>query len=73
MIGVTENASRWVEIETRIRDTAGLTAVQLRTIKTIGVLNLVSGGGRVRASRAMIEFALATGEDGSRTTAQTRF
>ena len=53
MIGVADNASRWMEIETRIRDTAGLTAVQLRTIKTIGVLNLVSGGGRIRASRAM--------------------
>jgi energy-coupling factor transporter ATP-binding protein EcfA2 len=67
MIGVAEGASRWMEIETRIRDTAGLTSAQLRTIKGIGVLNLVSNGGRVRASRSMIEFALLTGEDGTQT------
>ncbi|MDV7353467.1 hypothetical protein R4282_10660 [Rhodococcus oxybenzonivorans] len=67
MIGVSENASRWLEIETRIRDTAGLTAAELRAIKNIGVLNLVSNGGRIRASRAMLEFSLLTGQEGTAT------
>ena len=62
MIGVADNASRWVEIETRIRDSAGLTPIQLRVVKTIGVLNLVSSGGRIRASRNIIEFALCASD-----------
>ncbi|WP_232320452.1 hypothetical protein [Rhodococcus sp. WMMA185] len=67
MIGVSENASRWMEIETRIRDTVGLTSAELRALKSIGVLNLISSGGSVRASRPMLEFALLTGQDGSST------
>ncbi|RVW06702.1 hypothetical protein EF834_00475 [Rhodococcus spongiicola] len=67
MIGVSETASRWMEIETRIRDTVGLTSAELRALKSIGVLNLVSSGGSVRASRPMLEFALLTGQDGSST------
>lgn len=58
MIGVADSASRWIEIETRIRDSAGLSAAELRAMKAIGVLNLVSGGGRIRASRALLDFAL---------------
>ncbi|MEV0946531.1 hypothetical protein [Rhodococcus sp. NPDC049939] len=67
MIGVSDNASRWMEIETRIRDTVGLTSAELRALKAIGVLNLISSGGSVRASRPMLEFALLTGQDGSST------
>ncbi len=58
MIGVADGVSRWMEIETRIRDSAGLNADQLKTLKTIGLLNLISSGGRVRASRPLIELAL---------------
>ncbi|ETZ41133.1 hypothetical protein BI296_08495 [Mycobacterium avium subsp. hominissuis] len=58
MIGVADGASRWIEIETRIRDSAGLTPDQLKAVKTIGVLNLVSTGGRIRASRPLLELAL---------------
>ncbi|MCV6978600.1 hypothetical protein H7J11_29625 [Mycobacterium bourgelatii] len=58
MIGVADGASRWLEIETRIRDTAGLSPEQLRALKTIGLLNLVSTGGRIRASRPLVELAL---------------
>jgi hypothetical protein len=61
MISVADNASRWIEIETRIRDSAGLSSAELRAIKTIGVLNLVSAGGRIRASRAVLDFALTVG------------
>ncbi|OBK22397.1 hypothetical protein [Mycobacterium asiaticum] len=63
MIGVADGASRWLEIETRIRDTAGLSPAQLRALKTIGLLNLVSTGGRIRASQSLVEFALQVGGD----------
>jgi len=59
MIGVADSASRWIEIETRIRDSAGLSDTELRVLKSVGVLNLVSSGGRIRASRAVLEFALS--------------
>jgi hypothetical protein len=62
MIGVADSASRWLEIETRVRDTAGLTQAQLKVLKTIGLLNLVSSGGRVRASRGVIQLATQHGE-----------
>ncbi|UGQ39589.1 hypothetical protein [Rhodococcus aetherivorans] len=64
MIGVSDTASRWLEIETRIRDTAGLSSAQLRALKSIGVLNLVSSGGKIRASRAMLHFCLLGSGDG---------
>ncbi|OBI07329.1 hypothetical protein A5715_17855 [Mycolicibacter heraklionensis] len=66
VIGASDGVSRWMEIETRIRDAAGLSADQLKVIKTIGLLNLVSNGGRFRASRPVLEFALdAQLSDGS--------
>lgn len=58
MIGVADGASRWIEIETRIRDTAGLSTDQLKALKTIGLLNLVSTSGRIRASRQLLELVL---------------
>lgn len=61
MIGVADGASRWIEIETRIRDTVGLSAPQLKALKTIGVINLVSSGGRIRASKALLKLALTDG------------
>ncbi|PEG34375.1 hypothetical protein CQY20_25930 [Mycolicibacterium agri] len=63
MIGVADSASRWIEIETRIRDAAGLTNGQLKVLKAIGLLNLVSSGGRIRASRPLLELALAADPD----------
>lgn len=65
MIGVADSASRWLEIETRIRDTAGLTRFQLKLLKTIGLLNLVSSGGRIRASRGVVQLASNADEDGA--------
>jgi hypothetical protein len=62
-IGASATVSRWLEIETRIRDTVGLSGQQLRVLKSIGVLNLVSSAGTLRASRRMLE--LATGHAGA--------
>ncbi len=56
-IGASATVSRWLEIETRIRDTTGLSADPLRVLKSIGVLNLVSSGGTLRASRRVLELA----------------
>ncbi|MGW9263163.1 hypothetical protein [Gordonia terrae] len=69
-LGVSSGASRWLEIEMRIRDTAGLSLPELRAIKVIGLLNLVSTGGKVRASREILEFALETGEVGTQSKAE---
>jgi hypothetical protein len=53
-IGVSSSASRWLEIETRIRDTIGLTPFEQKVLKSIAVLNLVSAGGALRASNSLI-------------------
>lgn len=58
MIGSSATGSRWVEIESRIRDTHGLTDVELAVLKTIGVLNLMSSAGSIRASNAFLHLAL---------------
>lgn len=59
-IGTSATASRWLEIEGRIRDTTGLSEPDLRALKTIGVLNLISSGGSLRASRTLLELALGS-------------
>ena len=59
MVAAASTASRWLEIETRLRDTAGLDAGKLRILKSIAVLNLVAAGGALRASKAMV-IAVAT-------------
>ena len=56
-IGASATVSRWLEIETRIRDTVGLNVTELRALKSIGVLNLVSSAGAFRASRRVLELA----------------
>ena len=65
MIGVADGASRWIEIETRIRDTFGLSASELKALKSIGVINLVSSGGRIRASKALLKLALTDHAQGA--------
>ena len=58
MIGSAATGSRWIEIESRIRDTVGLSQLQLAALKSIGVLNLVSAGGTLRASREVLQLGL---------------
>lgn len=53
-IGVSSSASKWLEIETRIRDTVGLNQLQKKILKSIAVLNLVSTGGALRASKTLM-------------------
>lgn len=63
-VGASRDASRWIEIETTMRDAHGLSAAQARLLKTIGVFNLVSAVGTVRASTELLCLALAGAGDG---------
>lgn len=63
-VGASRDASRWIEIETTIRDASGLSEAQSRVLKAIGVLNLVASGGALRASEDMLALAMAGAGDG---------
>ncbi len=69
MVGAAQTASRWVEIETSIRDTTNLSEAHRRVLKAVGLLNLVSAGGTTRASRAVLTWACADGQPGTETAA----
>jgi hypothetical protein len=56
LTGAAAGATRWLEIESRIND-AHVDDDDLALLKIIGVLNLVSGNGPLRASAAMVTFA----------------
>lgn len=66
-VGAARDASRWIEVETTIRDAQGLTPAQLRVIKTVGVLNLIASGGSLRASKEMVLHAIVDGLPGTET------
>ena len=55
------NITRLMEIVTIIRDAHGFSELEIKTLKTIGVLNLVSRSGRLGASKKMLDYAM--GED----------
>ena len=56
---------RWLEIDTRIREARDLTAAEIRVLKTIGVLNIVSTGGPLRASADIVVHAAVDGQPGT--------
>lgn len=60
LAGSSAIASRAVEIATRVRDVVGCDPLEVRLLKTVAVLNLMSAGGRIRASRAVLVAALST-------------
>ena len=51
-------AQRWIEIQTRLRDAVGLTAFELELLKTIGLFNLCSSSGVVRANLELLAWVL---------------
>ena len=65
MVAVSSAASRWIEIDNRIRDARGTDAAAQRVLKTVGLLNLISAGGTLRASRSVVCFAAADGISGT--------
>ena len=52
------NVTRLMEITTVIRDSHGLSRAAIKALKTIGVLNLVSTSGSLRASRDVMRYAV---------------
>jgi hypothetical protein len=67
MVSVSSAASRWIEIDNRIRDAQGVSSASLRVLKTVGLLNLISASGALRASKTMVCFAAADGQVGTTT------
>jgi hypothetical protein len=65
LASVSAAASRWVEVDTRIRDAHGLNAAQRRVVRTVGLLNLIAAGGSLRAAREMLMWAAADGNAGT--------
>ena len=52
------NITRLMEIETIIRDSHGLSDLETRILKTIGILNLIGRSGYLRASQRIIDYAI---------------
>ena len=55
----SRHAARLSEIDTTIREITGLTEEQRNLLKTIGILNLLSQGGPLRASIPVVRYALS--------------
>lgn len=55
--GTSSQASRWLEIETVLREATGLSAAERQVLKTVGVLNLLSQGGPLRAHPGVLDYA----------------
>lgn len=55
---VTLAGGRWLEIESRISEAHGVDDGALQVMKTIALLNLVSEGGELRASKQLLIYAL---------------
>ena len=66
MVSVSADASRWMEIDTRIRDAHGLDHAARRVLKSVGLLNLISAGGSLRASRELVGYAASNRLPGTR-------
>ncbi|WP_248960913.1 ATP-binding protein [Sphaerisporangium perillae] len=52
------NASRWLEVDNRLNEAHGLPPEDQDLLKVIGILNLIDADGVMRATPAMIQFAL---------------
>lgn len=61
----SSNASRWIEIESRVTEANGLSTAEQNLLRTVGMLNLIDSDGALRATAAMIYFAMNEPADGS--------
>jgi hypothetical protein len=55
----SRHAARLTEIDTTIREATGLTDEQRNVLKVVGILNLLSQGGPLRASVPVVRYALS--------------
>lgn len=60
------DAPRWLEIDSRVRELHGLDDIAVRCAKAVGLLNLVSRGGALRASPGVIALGLGLVDDDGR-------
>jgi hypothetical protein len=65
LVSISANATRWIEIDSRVRDATGISEGARRVLKAVGLLNLISAGGVLRASRELVEYASADGHEGT--------
>lgn len=72
MVAAASEGSRLLEIAMRIREAQGLDPEDERCIKVVGLLNLISAGGALRASAAMVTYALGDGATAGSSHATTR-
>ena len=56
----SSHITRLLEIETIIRDSHGLDDLEIKTLKTIGILNLIGRSGYLRASQRTIGYAIGS-------------
>ncbi|MEU7090898.1 ATP-binding protein [Kitasatospora aureofaciens] len=54
----SSNASKWIEIESRITQANGLSTADQNLLRTVGMLNLIDEDGALRATAAMVYYAL---------------
>ncbi|MGW3073961.1 ATP-binding protein [Kitasatospora sp. NPDC001132] len=52
------NASKWIEIESRVTLANGLSTADQNVLRTVGMLNLIDEDGALRATAAMVYYAL---------------
>ena len=63
--GSSASITRLREIETIIRDARGLGRTEAKTLKTVGILNLIGRSGSLRASRKLVEHVVGSGAAGA--------
>ncbi|MFC8895857.1 P-loop NTPase family protein [Streptomyces cinereoruber] len=54
----SSNASKWIEIESRVTQANGLSTEDQSLLRTVGMLNLIDEDGALRATAAMVYYAL---------------
>jgi hypothetical protein len=54
---------KWVEIQNLVSDASKLDAERVKLLKTVGILNLITSTGGLKASRAMVKWALCDQTD----------
>ncbi len=63
MTSIHQQNQRWVEIQDRISDARHLDVETIQILKTIGILNLISNTGSLKASRKLVSLAMCDSTD----------
>lgn len=64
--------ARWSEIETRVREATGLASEDVHCLKVVGLLNLLSDATGLRASAAIVGYALSPADSHATGTVRQR-